>query len=312
VADVVITGVSSFVGHHLARHFVMRGHRVVATISRPRAEYHGIEAERLAAIEPLVEVFRLNLREHRNIAALLDRHAPALWIQHAGFAIGHGSPDYNLEAGHLVNVAPLTTLYSALRGSRCGVIVTGSSAEYATADTGNRESDACVPDTPYGLSKLAQTLRARQLAEQMDVPTRVARLYIPFGTLDNPQKLLAQAIAKLRLRLPIALSPCEQRRDFVGITDVCEAYDRLAEDLPRVRFDIFNVASGEPVVLRDLLSEIARLLGVAQDLLGFGSIDMRPGEPAASYADVGKTRSILKWAPTPLAAALERDLLVPI
>jgi nucleoside-diphosphate-sugar epimerase len=166
-----------------------------------------------------------------------------------------------------------------------------------------------MPDTPYGLSKLTQTLRARQLAEQMDVPTRVARLYIPFGTLDNPHKLLAQTIAKLRLRLPVALSPCEQRRDFLGVADVCDFYDRLVEDLPRTRFDIFNVAAGQPTVLRDLLIEIARLLNTGQDLLRFGAIEVRPGEPAASYADIDKARGLLKWVPTPLSAAVERDLL---
>ncbi len=123
---------------------------------------------------------------------MVDRCAPSLWIQHAGFARGYGSLDFDLDHGHLINVAPLTQLYSALRGSRCGVIVTGSSAEYAAADSGNRESDACAPDTPYGLSKFAETLRARQLAAQHDVSTRVARLYIPFGARDNPQKLLVQ------------------------------------------------------------------------------------------------------------------------
>src|SRR5262245_4863740 len=161
----------------------MRGHRVVATLSRPRGEYHGIESERLAVVEPLVDLVILNLREHRNIVDLLEHRAPAVWIQHAGFATDYSSPHYDLETAHLVNVAPLTTLYSARKGIGCGVIVTGSSAEYSASDTGNRESDACTPDTPYGLSKLTQTLRARQLAEQMNVPTRVARLFIPFGML---------------------------------------------------------------------------------------------------------------------------------
>ena len=134
MADVVITGVSSFVGHHLARHWASRGHRVIGTISRPREQYRGVEAERLAAIEPHVEVSRLDLLEPRDIATMVDRYAPSLWIQHAGFARGYGSLDFDLDHGHLINVAPLTQLYSALRGSRCGVIVTGSSAEYAAAE----------------------------------------------------------------------------------------------------------------------------------------------------------------------------------
>jgi nucleoside-diphosphate-sugar epimerase len=310
VADVVVTGISSFVGHHLARHLALRGHHVIGTISRPREQYYqGVAAERIAAIEPFVEVFGLDIREPRDSAALVDRRAPSLWIQHAGFATGHGSLEYDLEFAHSVNVAPLASLYSALRGGRCSVIITGSSAEYAAAAAGNREGDACAPDTPYGLSKLTETLRARQLAEQFDVPTRVARLYIPFGALDNPTKLLPQVVAKLRNGEPIALSRCEQKRDFLGITDVCGAYELLADDLARRGFDIFNVAGGEPVVLRDFVCAIADRLGAGRDLLRFGAIPMRPGEPPASYADIGKARRTLGFAPAPLRAAIDRDLL---
>jgi nucleoside-diphosphate-sugar epimerase len=306
---VIVTGASSFVGHHLARHWAQRGHRVVATLGRPRARYEGIEAQRLAAIAPFVEFHPLDLREPRTIVALLDRTAPALWIHHAGHAANYASPDYDLDAGHAVNVAPLAVLYPALARTRCGVILTGSSAEYAAEDRGNRETDACLPDTPYGLSKLTATLRARQLAGLHEVSTRVARLYVPFGALDNPQKLLAQAVAKLRQGDPVALSPCTQRRDFVGITDVCEAYVRLADDLPRATFEIFNIGRGEGIVLRDLLVAIADRLGASRELLRFGERPMRPGEPPVSFAEIAKARRLLAWNPTALAEALDRDLL---
>jgi len=309
MGDIVVTGVSSFVGHHLARHLALRGHRVVGTVHRSRDAYRGVEAQRITMVEPFIEICELDLREPRDVAALVDRCAPTLWVQHAGFATGYGSLDYDLDFAHLVNVAPLTYLYSSLRGGRCGVIITGSSAEYSNVDGGNREDDLCSPSTPYGLSKLTETLRARQLAEQSAVSTRVARVYIPFGRLDNPSKLLAQTVAKLRNGEPIDLSPCGQKRDFLGVSDLCGAYERLFEDLPRVRFDLFNIASGQPIVLRDLLCEIAARLGAAKDLLRFGAIAIRPGEPAVSYASIDKARSILQWDPTSLGAALDRDLL---
>jgi UDP-N-acetylglucosamine/UDP-N-acetylgalactosamine 4-epimerase len=308
VTEVVVTGISSFVGHHLARRFALRGDHVIGTISRPRDRYQGIEAQRIAAIEPYVEIFGLDLREPREFAALVDRRAPSLWIHHAGFAADYASSAYDLEIAHVINVAPLSALYAALRGGSCGVIITGSSAEYAASTAANHEADACFPDAPYGLSKLTQTLRARQLAEQLDVPTRVARLYIPFGERDSPAKLLPQVVAKLRCREPIALSPCEQQRDFVGIADVCSAYERLAEHLTERGFDIFNVAGGSPVTLRAFLCEIADLMKANRELLRFGTREMRPGEPPISYADVGKARRILGWQPTPLTEAIQRDL----
>ncbi len=309
MSTVVVTGVSSFVGCHLARHWASRGHQVIGMLSRPRREYDGVAAQRLASIEPLVKLDHLDLRKPDDIPALVERTTPDLWIHHAGYAASYASFDYDLDAGHAINVAPLTSLFAALAGTRCGVILTGSSAEYAAQDRGNREDDACCPETPYGLSKLTATLRARQLARQRNVSTRVARLYIPFGRLDNPNKLLAQTVAKLRANEPIALSSCEQKRDVVGISDVCNIYERLADDLPRTRFDIFNVGRGEGVVLRDLLIRVADQLGASRDLLRFGAHPMRPGEPAASFADIGKARRLLQWTPAPLAEAITRDLL---
>jgi len=306
---VVVTGVSSFVGFHLANHFAMRGERVIATLGRPRNQYQGVAARRLASIAPMVELYPLDLRQADAIPRFVDSHAPSLWIHHAGYAENYASPDYDLDRAQAVNVTPLSPLYRALGGGTCGIIITGSSAEYESAESGSREDDPCNPDLPYGLSKLMQTLRARQLAERHGVPTRVARLFIPFGTLDNPQKLVPQAVEKLRSRQPIALSPCEQKRDFIGIGDVCTAYEKLAFDLPRAKFDIFNIASGNGIRLRDFLCNIADRLGASRSLLRFGEIAMRPGEPAVSYADIRKAQRLLGWTPAELDIAIDRDLL---
>src|SRR5262249_4562715 len=214
---VVVTGATSFVGMHLARRLDAEGFQVVATISRPRETYGGIQALRLQMLGPSIKLAQLNFHDASGVKALLDRFCPSLWLQHAGYATNYASLEYNLGAGFSVNVLPLLSLYAALADRQCGVIVTGSSAEYTTSESANREEDACWPDTPYGLSKLSETLAARQCAERYKVPTRVARLYIPFGALDHPDKLLAQTVTALRSGKPIALSPCNQVRDFVGI-----------------------------------------------------------------------------------------------
>jgi nucleoside-diphosphate-sugar epimerase len=294
---------------HLARRFAAEGFHVVATISQPRERYGGIQARRLQALEAAVDLAELDVRNARAVSALVDRVYPSLWLQHAGYATNYASPDYDLAQGFSVNVLPLSSIYSALAGGRCGIIITGSSAEYAQSDAANREEESCWPDTPYGVSKLAETLQARILAERFSVPTRVARLYIPFGPLDHPDKLLAQTVACLSAGQPVALSPCNQLRDFIGIVDVCHAYTTLADDLPRTRFDIFNVCSGEPVRLRDFLLMITERMGAALGNLQFGAGSMREGEAQTSYGSNEKARQLLNWKPRSLLTAIDCDLL---
>lgn len=312
MSAVVVTGASSFVGCHLARTFAEAGWDVVATHSRPRDRYLGIQAERLAWVERTsAKLRRLDLRDHTVSAAIVNEIAPVLWVQHAGHAANYGSPEYDAKLGEAVNVAPLAPLYGALAKRRCSVIITGSSMEYAPTDRANREDDGCEPATPYGQSKLAQTRAAESLARQYAVPTRVARLYIPFGALDSPNKLIPMVGEALRTGRPIALSPCEQKRDFVAVDDVARGYLALAADMSRTTFDIFNLCTGKALALKTLLLALAATAGRDAGLLRFGAVPMRPGEPLVSYGDNTKAARLLDWRPRAPEAALA-ELVVSV
>lgn len=295
----VITGVSSFVGCHLAKEFAAQGWAVTATLTLPRDRYEGIRAERLKWIGDSVKSWQtLDLRDEKSASDLIGRIKPDLWIHHAGFAVDYGSLEYDLNTGHAVNVAPLTYIYEELAKARCGgVIVTGSSMEYSDTVQACDESDVCKPTTPYGQSKLEETQTAEKLSKNYNVPTRVARLFIPFGPLDAPDKVLPYVIENLRKGKTVDLSPCTQRRDFLYVGDVVKAYGLLAGDLKRGGFEIFNACSGEAVAVRSLIEMIADRLGASRDLLGFGKRAMRPGEPPVSYGSCDKARTMLGWRP---------------
>ncbi|TAL10196.1 MAG: NAD(P)-dependent oxidoreductase [Nitrospirae bacterium] len=203
----------------------------------------------------------------------------------------------------------MACIYEELAKARCGgVIVTGSSMEYADTDEACRESDECRPSTPYGRSKLEETEAAAKLSAQWSVPTRVARLFIPFGPLDAPAKVLPYVIENLRQGKAVDLSPCTQRRDFLYVGDVAKAYGLLAGDLKRGGFEIFNVCSGEAVAVRSLIEMIADRLDASRDLLGFGKRQMRPGEPAVSYGSCERARQALGWEPEKLEEGIRESL----
>lgn len=306
---VVVTGASSFVGCHLARGFAAAGWEVVATHSTPLDRYDGIRRARLDHAAAVARLEALDLTDGGAIAAFVARVRPQVWIQHAGHATGYASSDYPLMDSLAVNLAPLEVLYPALAAIGAGLVVTGSAMEYAPSDTALAEDAPCLPDTPYGLSKLAETLRTRQLAVRYGVPTRVARLFIPFGPLDHPAKLLSQVVAALAAGRTVDLSAGLQQRDFVGVSDVVRGYGALVRDLPRTLFDIFNLASGRAVALRGLLTQVAAEMGADPALLRFGALPMRPGEAPVQVADVAKAERLLGWIPVPLDQAVRVDLL---
>lgn len=297
---IVVTGVSSFVGCHLANAFSKRGWSVVATISRPRADYQGIQARRLASLSCQESLEVLDITHENDTRDFIAKWKPVVWLHHAGFATDYASYNYDLKKATTVNVEPLFYIYDELQKQKAsGVVVTGSSMEYSSTDNLCSEDDACFPAFPYGLSKLTETLAALQLSSKTGLPTRVARLFIPFGPLDSEKKLFSVVLQKLKEKMPIDLSPCTQQRDFSYVEDVVEAYVLLVEDLAKGGGSVFNISSGRPTSLRTLLEIVTHQLKVPHRLLRFGQQPMRPGEAMVSYGSNDKLKN-LGWKPRSL------------
>lgn len=306
----VLTGASSFVGAHLAAHLAAAGHRVTALHSKPLESYDSLRHARLEfAMAAGAQLLRLDLTDADAVAAQIAAERPEWFVHHAGWATRYAAMDYDMETAHQVNVAPLHGLFRALAQHGCnGIVMTGSSMEYAASDAPCGEEDCCVPDSPYGIAKLTQTLRARQLGALTGLPVRVVRLFIPFGRLDAPSKILPSLRDALRRNMPLDLSPCTQIRDFTHVADICAGYLAVLENLPRSHdgsFEVFNLCGG-PIRLADLLTSMADVLGANRSLLRFGAIAMRPGEPPASYGSYAKAVARLGWKPRPLSDALAR------
>jgi len=312
---VVITGITSFAGYHLARHFSREGFLVVGTSTGAVKHRDGVEALRLMKLaDSSVISESLDITKSDELTSFIARYRPDFWIHHAGWTKDYRSPLFDLGRAYAINVAPLATVYQSLKETACrGVIITGTDGEYGNSNEIHREDEACMPLTPYGLSKLSETIRSYQLSMQHGIPTRVARLFIPYGPLDAPQKMLSSTVKALRERRVIDLSSCEQSRDFLYIDDVVCGYMALIRDMEERSsiFDIFNICSGKAVTLKQLLLSIAGALSSDAALLSFGALEQRALEAPVCYGDNSKALQRLKWKPAPIEEGISRFLSLP-
>jgi len=306
---ILITGISSFIGFHLAKYFNKNENfEVIGTLTKNIFDYNGIQSTRLNILKKEGIIFeKLNITDSNRIRDFINAARPNIWINHAGYTENYGSFDYDLKKGMNINVYPLYTIYPALKENDCeGIIITGTNAEYSDSDVANKETDSCFPTTPYGLSKLMETLAAKQLSDYYGLTTRIARVYIPFGPLDSPKKLLPYLINQLKKNHCVELSPCMQKRDFIYVEDLVRGYEALLSDFSRnTIFDIFNLCSGKATRLKDLLLMIVRILDSNFELLKFGALKVRPGEPNISYGNIQKVIDILDWKPLCLQEELK-------
>lgn len=305
----ILTGASSFVGCRLARFLAERGFHVVGTISQPRQAYGGLLAERLAFAEQAgVELKTLDMMDTTRVERTIREIQPVYWISHAGWTRNHASADYDLDFGHLTNVAPYKDSFRALADVGCaGVISTGSCSEYFNDGTACLEDDFRWPTQPYGLSKLTKTIRCRQLAHQYGLRARVARLFTPYGILDSPERILSVAAQAFLSGKPVEASSADIQRDFVHVEDVCRMYVALLKDLEREEvFDVFNVSSGQPVTLGEAAAALAREMDADPALVRFGARPGRSGEQSTLFGSAEKARRILHWEAGPLEKGMKR------
>jgi len=274
--NIVITGASSFVGYHLAKHFSNVGN-VIATITKPISEYEAIRKKRLELLSSKVILAHLDISAPEQLKDFIKTHKPELWIHHAGYVQNYASPDYDLKDANRINVDPLFTLVPLLKEFACKkLLVSGSSMEYADSDLKHSEEENGLPSFPYGASKLLETQESLRLASKVGLSTTVIRIFNPFGLFDTPAKLFPFLVTQLLSQKKVELSPCLQVRNFVHVETLCDIYDFFAH---KTESEIVNACPHEGIVLAEFLKKLAGELKVNSTLLDFGKKQMREGEP---------------------------------
>ena len=288
----IITGVSSFIGFHLAN-FFSKEYKLYGTITKKVDNYSGIQKIRLnKLISKITFIENFNLTNHNIIDKTISKIKPDLFIQHAGWAKSYNSFDYDIKKGFEINVIPLSTIFQSLKKYGCeGIIITGSSFEYTDHNLSDNESDLCLPTLPYGFSKLSQSIFAHQLSVYYNLPTRLARIYIPFGPYDSPNKLIPYVFDKLYNNKIAELTSCYQKRDFIHIDDLLIMYEFLIKDLFNRNYEIYNCASGKLIELRSLLNIIINTIGRSKKLLNFSKKKEIYDEPLSSFANISKFKN---------------------
>jgi nucleoside-diphosphate-sugar epimerase len=105
-------------------------------------------------------------------------------------------------------------------------------------------------------------------------------------------------LGALRRGEPVALGSGRPVRDFTDTAPIGRALAALAASAVT---GPVNIASGEPVAIRALAERLGQLAG-RPDLLRFGALPDRPGEPPAMVAAVERLRREVGWAERPCLA----------
>lgn len=133
-----------------------------------------------------------------------------------------------------------------------------------------------------------------------------ARVFLPYGTGDDPRRLIPSLLAALSAGKPISVSDGSQVRDFVYAPDVADLLVSLLATSDAN--GAYNVGTGRGVAVRQVIQRVADHFN-ARELVHFGAQARRADEPAALVADMTKVERTLGWhAQTSIESGLEQML----
>ena len=127
-----------------------------------------------------------------------------------------------------------------------------------------------------------------------------------YGPHAHPSRIPGVVIESLSRNEPARCSHGNQIRDFLHIADVAAALAALTDS--DVQGPV-NIASGEPVTIREIVLQIADHFG-RRDLVEFGAVPTAATEPPLLVADVRRLKMELGWKPVhSLASGLDATLV---
>ncbi len=291
----LITGISGFVGSHLAEYLLDHTDwQVAGTVYgkldniahlRERLTLYPAELSRLEVVRFIVEETQPDYIFHLAAQPIpsLSRHDPWFTLEN------------NIRAQ--LNILEVV---SQLRLA-CRVLVVGSSEEYGAitpADLPVDEDTPLRPTSPYAVSKITQDF----LGLQYWLSNRVETIRVrPFNHIGPRQRRgfvapdFASQIAEIEagLRPPrLSVGALDVARDFSDVRDIVRGYVlALTQGRPG---DVYNLGSGQAHTVRELLEILISAAGVAVEVVQDAD-RVRPVDVPCIVADCTRLRELTGW-----------------
>jgi UDP-glucuronate 4-epimerase len=288
----VVTGAAGFIGSHLLRALLERGHD--ATGWDAFTDYYdpalkeenarGLPVERLDLVDGVLDLEGVDGVFH-------------LAGQPGVRSFGSVFPTYVRQ-----NVLASQRLFEAAVAAGARTVLASSSSIYGDAASFPTPEDTVArPLSPYGITKLACEHLASAYAQEFGLDAVTLRYFTIYGPRQRPDMALARMVACVVHGRPFELfGDGTQSRSFTFVDDAVEATIAVMER--GSAGTTYNVGGGEEVSVLQALEALAAIAGRRLEVV---RSPRREGDAARTAADTSRIRAELGWdARTPFAEGL--------
>ena len=309
---ILITGVTGFVGSHLAEYCLSLDQQVeVIGTCRWRSRRENIEH-----LEDAINLYECDLRDASSVKTLLADIQPERIFHLA--AQSYVPSSWNSPGETITtNVIGQLNIFEAMRetNSTASIQIAGSSEEYGLVhpeEVPITEENPLRPLSPYAVSKVAQDMLAYQYFQSYGLKVVRTRAFNHTGprrgdvfVTSNFAKQIAEIEAGQRPPI-IHVGDLNPKRDFTDVRDIVRAYWLSLEHCSLG--EVYNVASGKAYrikeVLKILLDNSGQDIEVVED-----PERLRPSDVPLLLGDNSRFCKATGWIPEIPFEQTAKDLL---
>ena len=296
---ILITGITGFVGSHLAEYLLSMKNIEVYGIERWRSKTENIDH-----IKDKVKLIECDMRDYSSVDKAIKQVKPEKVFHLAAQSFVYTS--WHAPAETLTtNILGQLNLFEAVRNSGIDPVIqiAGSSEEYGLVKENElpiTETSQLRPLSPYAVSKVGQDMLAYQYFMSYKLKVVRTRAFNHTGprrgevfVTSNFAKQIAE-IEKQKKEPVIYVGNLDAKRDFTDVRDIIRAYWLATEKCEYG--EVYNICSGNAYSIKEVLDI----------LLGFSKVKvkvtqdpsrMRPSDVPVLLGDNSKFSKATGWKP---------------
>ena len=293
---IFVTGGSGFVGQHLVSSLLKKNHKITIFDSSIKKDKK-LKSKNLKIIKGDIQKFDEIKKASSNSELIV----------HLAAQISVNDSMKNPLKTNAINVTGSLNVFQACKENKISkIIVASTAAVYGVSkNILVDETYPTIPISPYGASKLAMEKYLQCFAHSYNLDAICLRFFNIYG--QGQSKEYASVISKFVENLEQNKSleifgTGSQTRDFVSVDDVVQAIEKSIKNIKGKRGDIYNIASGKSVSIKDLAK---LLISISKKNVKINYRKARIGDLKYSRASIKSARKELGYAPK---VSLEKGL----
>lgn len=294
----LVTGVTGFVGSHLAEYLLARGYRTFG-LTRWRSN-----KENLKRIIDRVALLNGDVTDSRSLRGVLDRVRPDVVYHLAAQSyvpVSYSTPTATIDT----NVNGTINLLEALKAADSGATVVGITSSEVYGDTDDApitENSPLRPSSPYGVSKVGQDMALLQYFISYGMKTVRIRNFTTTGP-GRGEVFFESSFAKQLAAITVFDSAREvyvgnldSVRVLAHVHDMVRAY-HLAE-LHGEPGEAYNVGGAIPISVGEVLERLLAIADIRNVKVTVSQELLRPSDVTNQVPSTAKFRLLTGWEPT--------------